>query len=158
MRMLTPAWTSRSLASDLFDEMDRFFGTAYDERSFSPATDVTETENHYLMSLDVPGMKREDLKIEVVDNVLTVSGERKRETASDKKERVQRFEKSYGFFKRSFSLPSTIDAEKVEARYDNGVLELYLPKVAQVKPRQIEVQSGKDGFFSKLINSSDKSS
>jgi HSP20 family protein len=154
--MLTPAWTSRSLASDLFDEMDRFFNAselakAYDERSFAPATDVTETEDHYLMSLDVPGMKKEEIKIEVADNVLSVSGERKRVTAPDKKERVQRYEKSYGFFKRSFSLPNSIDAEKVEALYENGVLELYLPKVAQAKPRQIEVQS-------KLIHSSDKSS
>lgn len=138
MRMLT--------SSDLFNEMDRFFGetnrrtAAYDERSFIPACEVAETEANYLMSIDLPGMKKENIKIEVVDKLLTISGERKREIKTEEKEKVQRFEKSYGFFKRSFTLPTTVDTTKVEARYEDGVLELNLPKAAAVMPRAIEIK------------------
>ncbi len=138
MRMLT--------SSDLFNEMDRFFGettrraAAYDERSFIPACEVAETDANYLMSLDLPGMKKENIKIEVVDKLLTISGERKREAKSEEKEKVQRFEKSYGFFKRSFTLPTTVDTSKVEARYEDGVLELSLPKAAAIQPRAIEIK------------------
>ncbi len=161
MRILTPQWTNRSLASDLMSEMDQFFNDwtptkrseFYDERSFNPACEISETEEHLMMSVDLPGMKKSDIKIEVADDVLTVSGERKRETATDKKSKVQRFERSYGFFKRSFSLPTSIDAEKVEARYEEGVLELYLPKIHTAKPRQIEIQSGKSGIFDRLLGS-----
>lgn len=160
MRILTPYFANRSLASDLFDEMDRFFDDwgpmptkqVYDERNFNPACEVAETDEHYLMSVDLPGMKKEDIKIEMSDNVLTVSGERKRDS-SGKTQRFQRYERSYGFFKRSFSLPSSIEADKVEARYEDGVLELYLPKTQAAKPRHIEIQSGKGGIFDKLLGS-----
>ena len=161
MRILTPQWTNRSLASDLMTEMDQLFNdwapTArseyYDERTFNPACEISETEEHFMMSVDLPGMKKSDIKIDVANDVLTISGERKRESTTDKKSKVQRFERSYGFFKRSFSLPATIDAEKVEARYEEGVLELYLPKVHTAKPRQIEIQSGKSGIFDRLLGS-----
>jgi HSP20 family protein len=159
MRMLAPYWTTRSLASDLFDEMETWMNDtgrvttprAYDERSFDPACDISEADEHYLMSLDLPGIKKDEINIEVNNNILTVSGERKRESASDK-QKVQRFEKSYGFFKRSFTLPTSVDADKVEARYEDGVLELYLPKTQAAKPRHIEIQSGKGaGFFDKIL-------
>lgn len=166
MRMLTPTWTTRSIASDLFDEMDRFFddwnrstqpGKVYDERRFEPACDISETDEHYLMSVDLPGMKKENIKIEMSDDVLTVSGERKRE-GSEKNQRIQRYEKSYGLFKRSFTLPASIESNKVEARYEDGVLELYLPKTQAAKPRNIEIQTGKSGIFGKLLGSSKKAS
>lgn len=159
MRTLMPYWNARSLASDLFEDMDRFFDNfgrlatteVYDERSFQPACEITESDDHFLMSIDLPGMKKDDIKVEVLDNVLTVSGERKREFASDKNEKVQRFEKSYGFFKRSFTLPTSIEVGKVEAHYEDGVLELYLPKTQAAKPRPIHIQSGKSGIFAKLL-------
>lgn len=160
MRMLTPYWTSRTFTSDLFDEMNKFFEDArfasptdYDERTFAPACEIAESTDHYLMSLDLPGMKKEDIKIEMVENVLTISGERKRQTPTDPTHKIQRYEKSYGFFKRSFTLPTTLDSSKVEARYENGQLELYLPKIQAAKPRQIEIQSDKSGFFEKLLGS-----
>lgn len=160
MRTLTPYWSSRSIASDFFDEMEKFVGdfarstnTHYDERQFDPACDVTENDEHFAMSLDIPGMKKEDIKIELNDNVLTVSGERKREVKSDKTEKFQRYEKSYGFFKRSFSLPRTVDGEKVEAQYNDGVLELILPKTQAAKSRTIEIQSNKGGVFEKFLGS-----
>jgi HSP20 family protein len=161
MRMLTPYWTNRSLASDLFDEMDRFFDDwafrspatrVYDERTFDPACEVSEAEDHFLMSVDLPGMKKEDIKIELTGDVLSISGERKRES-HDSNRKVQRYERSYGFFKRSFTLPSSVEADKVEARYEDGVLELYLPKSQAAKSRQIEIQSGKGGIFGKLLGS-----
>lgn len=160
MRMLTPYLSNRGLASDLFDEMDRFFddwgrmtpARAYDERSFAPACGVSESDEHYSMSVDLPGMRKEDIKIEMFNNMLTISGERRRES-SEKDKKVQRYEKSYGFFKRSFTVPSSIEADKVEARYEDGVLELYLPKAQAAKPRHIEIQSGKSGIFDKLLGS-----
>lgn len=161
MRMITPYWANRNISSDLFDEMDRAIDTfnnlfatrTYDERAFDPACEISETDEHYLMSVDLPGLKKEDIKIEMTDNVLIVSGERKHEISSDQKRKVQRYEKSYGFFKRSFTLPTSVDAEKVEARYENGVLELCLPKTQAAKPRQIEIQSGKNGLFGKILGS-----
>jgi HSP20 family protein len=144
-------WSPTAFASELFEEVDRMFGdigrtnAAYDERSFDPVCEISENDQHYLMSVDLPGMKKSDIKIEMNDKVLTVSGERKREVTG----------KSYGFFKRSFHLPTTVDAEKIEARYEDGVLELYLPKVEAAKPRQIEIQAGKGGFFNKLLSPKD---
>lgn len=169
MRTLTPYWTTRSLTSDLMSdfttEIDKFVNefsratpaVAYDERNFAPPCEITEADEHFLMSVDLPGMKKQDIKIEVNENTLSVSGERKRESKSDGKDKVQRYEKSYGYFKRSFTLPSTVDSAKVEARYEDGVLELYLPKTPTAKPRQIEIQSGKNSFFEKLLGSKKES-
>ncbi|MBY0452833.1 MAG: Hsp20/alpha crystallin family protein [Bdellovibrionaceae bacterium] len=164
MRILTPYWTTKSLTSDIFGEMENIFNEAthsaaknyYDERSFGPACEVSETAEHYFMTVDLPGMKKEDVKIELADNVLTVSGERKRERNTDANAKVQLYEKSYGFFKRSFTLPTTVEESKIEARYENGVLELYLPKTSAAKPRQIEIKSSKGGIFERLLSSDKK--
>jgi HSP20 family protein len=161
MKMISPYWATRNISSDLFDEMDRAFDTfnnvfasrGYDERAFDPACEISETEDHYLMSVDLPGLKKEDIKIEMAGDNIVVSGERKREVNSNQKHRVQRYEKSYGFFKRSFALPTSVDVEKAEAHYENGVLELYLPKTQAAKTRKIEIQSGKEGFLNKLMGS-----
>lgn len=159
--MRTPFLTTRGFSSDLpsiFQQMDRMFdeftvpaASAYDERDFAPSTEIAETEGHYLLSMDLPGMKQNDIKIEVAENRLTVSGERKREQKAEN-QKIQRYEKSYGFFKRSFTLPNTISAEKIEALYENGVLELYLPKSEASQARTIQVQTKKDGFFDKLLS------
>ena len=159
MRLLTPYWTSSTLASDLFGEMDRFIDdmnrnanhVVYDERAFSPACEISETDDHHFMSIDLPGMKREDIKIETSNGMLVISGERKREMPANDSRKVQRYEKSYGFFKRSFTLPTSVDIESIEARYENGVLEIYLPKMQAAKPKHIEIKSGRSGFFDKLL-------
>lgn len=160
MRIITPHWTSRSLTSNLFDEMDQFFqywdqgvvsdSKVYDERSFSPSCEVSENDDSYLMSFDLPGMKKEDIKIELSKNLLTISGERKRDHL-DKNHKVQRYERTFGFFKRSFTLPDTVEVDNVVARYENGVLDLAMPKTQAAKPRQIEIQTGKNGFFDRLL-------
>ena len=159
MRYLTSAWpTRRANSTDLFDEMERMledFNRASTrqslDRSFNPAVDVIESEDHYLMTVDLPGIKKEDIKIEMNENVLTVSGERKRSTKSEDENKTQRYERSYGSFTRSFSLPTTVAPEKIEAHYEDGVLNLYLPKTPVAKARTIEIQAKNGGFFDKFL-------
>lgn len=158
MKTFTSFLPTHSMTSDLINEMDRFFSVSparqiYSEMDFNPACEIAETDNHYIMSVDLPGMQKDDIKIEIHDSVLTISGERKRSLTTEKNERVQRYEKTYGFFKRSFDLPKTVDSDKVEAGYENGVLELYLPKTQKSKPRKIELTQRKGGYFDKLIGS-----
>ncbi|WII72592.1 Hsp20/alpha crystallin family protein [Bdellovibrio sp. 22V] len=150
MRLLTPYLANRrDFSNDIFSEMERFFedfagfprvNVAQDGNTYTPAIDVTEADEHYLMSVDLPGMKKEDIKIEMDGNMLTISGERKRETKSVS-------------FSRRFTIPTTVDAEKIEAHYEDGVLNLYLPKTPVAKARKIEVQTDKGGFFDRLLTS-----
>ena len=140
---------SRNL-NDLQREIDRVFGrffpsTEGDGESTSrqavwaPRTDLVETEDSYRLHLDVPGMTKDDLKINYQDNQLTVSGERTSDRTDEGEEYV-RVERSFGQFYRSFSLPRTVDAEGISAAYENGVLTITVPKTEDVKPRQIEIQ------------------
>lgn len=137
----------------LWDDLDRmfenFFETTpatYGTRSLRPAYDVEETDTHFVLSFDLPGMKQEDINIEVKDRVLKISGERKREETG--KLHSERF---YGSFERQFSLPENVNPEAVEANYEHGVLMIALPKVEEAKAKKIEIGSSKGGsFFSRL--------
>lgn len=161
---LTPYRRNRNLSNDLFDQMDWLFDDwgrsnqvmkdFLSDRVLSPSCDISESNDHFLMSVDIPGMKPEDIKIEVANNILTISGERRREE-KENDDSVQHYEKSYGYFKRSFSLPTSIESDSVEARYENGVLELFLPKTQNAKARQIAVQAGagKSSGFEKIATS-----
>ena len=106
-----------------------------------PRTDVSETENAYVIRMDMPGLKRDDVNIELQNGRLTVSGERKIEH-QDKGENVQRIERTYGRFFRSFMLPDASDADNVKARLDNGVLTIEVPKRETAKPRRIQIGDG----------------
>ena len=106
--------------------------------NWTPPVDIFEEPNEIRILAEVPGVKPEDVKISVENNVLTVHGT-KHQLAEEKSDRVHRYERSYGAFDRSFTLPATVDAEKIKARYEHGVLTLTLPKVEKAKPRQIEV-------------------
>ncbi|MBX9767975.1 MAG: Hsp20/alpha crystallin family protein [Bdellovibrionales bacterium] len=161
---LIPYWSPRNVNVDIFREMDRMLDdvaapkmTTYREREFTPATEIIEVENHYLLSVDLPGLKKEDIHIEMVENKLSISGERKRERHRET-HRIQRTENSFATFKSSFVLPDSVAADKIEANYADGVLELYLPKTQLAQSRKIEIQSGKSGFFDKLLgaNKSEK--
>ncbi len=112
------------------------------EAEFTPACDVNETDTHYLLSFDLPGVKKDEVKIEVLDNLLIVSGERNKEHKEQTKGRVSQ-EKYYGSFMRSFTLPSDLDANKVEAHFENGVLQIALPKMEMSKGKQIQIKEGK---------------
>lgn len=140
MRLLTPYWPNQRSMFDIFNEFDRLT-EAPQERVAVPACEVTEDEKHYLINADLPGIKKEDIKIDLHKNVLTITGERKREN-------------NVMTFKRSFSVPDNVEQEKIEAHHENGVLSLYLPKSAAAQARSIEIQSKSGGFFDKITSSS----
>jgi HSP20 family protein len=109
--------------------------------AFAPPVDIYEDDQKLVLKLEVPGVKQEDLDIQVEGRTLTVRGERKFSN-EEKKENFHRVEHRYGTFERSFTLPSTVDAENVKATYDAGVLQLELPKKAEAKPHQIKIGVG----------------
>ena len=106
--------------------------------AWTPSADIAETENELVVSADLPGVNKEDIKVNVQNNVLTFSGERKQETKSEENN-YHRLERSYGFFSRSFTLPATVKTDAIKAAYKDGVLRLTLPKAEEAKPRQIVV-------------------
>jgi HSP20 family protein len=109
--------------------------------SFAPPVDIYEDEHKLVLKLEVPGVRQEDLDIQVENRVLTVRGERKFDR-EEKQENFHRVEHRYGTFARSFTLPNTVDPENVKAIYDAGVLTLELAKKAEAKPRQIKIGVG----------------
>ena len=109
--------------------------------SFLPPVDIYEDENHFKLHFEVPGMNEKDIDIRLENNTLTVRGERKFQN-EQKEENFRRVERRYGAFARSFTLPNTVDAEKVAAHYENGVLTVELAKRAEAKPKQIKVNIG----------------
>ena len=102
--------------------------------TFVPPVDVYEDEQNLVLKLEVPGVNEEDLNVSVENNTLTVQGERKFEK-EEKEENFHRIERRYGSFTRTFRLPNTVDAEKVEASYDKGILKITLAKRAEAKPQ-----------------------
>jgi HSP20 family protein len=102
--------------------------------------DVLETENDLILKADLPDVDMKDIQIELEQGTLTVKGERKFEKHEDKAAGYHRIERSYGAFMRCFSVPDTVDAEKVKADYKNGVLTVTLPKKPAAKPRAIKIE------------------
>jgi HSP20 family protein len=110
-------------------------------RMWSPAVDVAENENEIVLRAEVPGMKQEDIDIELTGDTLTLRGERKFEN-EDRKETFVRIERSYGRFQRSFTLGVPVQHDAVRATYRDGVLEIHLPKSEETKPRKVQVTNG----------------
>jgi HSP20 family protein len=129
--------------NSLFQDYGR--GQSQDEvlsaASFAPPVDIYEDEHKLALKLEVPGVRQDDLDIQVEGRTLTVRGERKFDS-EEKQENFHRVEHRYGTFARSFTLPNTVDAENVKATYDAGVLQLEFPKKAEAKPRQIKIGVG----------------
>jgi len=113
-----------------------------EERGWAPPIEVFEKEDKFVVKAELPGMKEEDIDVSVVGDTLTLKGERKAETEV-KEEDYYCCERSYGSFFRSIALPSTVDAKKIEASFDDGVLEVSLPKAAKVKPKKISISAKK---------------
>src|SRR6266513_5083305 len=111
--------------------------------SYAPPVDIYEDEHNITLKLEVPGIDEKDIDVRIENNTLTVHGERKIEK-EEKEENFRRVERQYGSFTRTFTLPSSVDSEKVSANYDKGVLKITLPKKAEAKPKQIKVNIGSE--------------
>lgn len=109
--------------------------------SWAPAMDVLERDNEIVLRAELPGLGEEDVEITVENNTLSLRGEKKFEEATEEQGVYRRVERRYGSFYRSFSLPSTVDQDSIDASFHNGVLEIHLPKVEQAKPRKITVKA-----------------
>jgi HSP20 family protein len=133
---------AQDLATMEIDRLNRMFANFFDNqstRSWMPAVDIYETDaNEVVLKAELPEMKREDISITFENQVLTLRGERKPDS-SIRRDRYQRFERAYGTFSRSFTIPSTIDASRISASYKDGVLTVRLPQREEAKPKQIEV-------------------
>ncbi len=110
---------------------------------FAP-TDVSEDQNSLRISMELPGVDPNDVRLSLENNILTIRGEKKQQ-AEENNERVHRFERTYGMFERTFALPNTVDPEKIEARFENGVLLVLIPKAERAKPREIRVNASGSG-------------
>lgn len=108
---------------------------------WAPLVDIIEDDQNYVIKAELPGVKKEDIKVGVQDDVLTVSGHRHYEK-EEKDKKFHRIERSYGSFARSFTLPEDSDGEKVSAEFKDGMLKVLLPKTERVKPKQVEVKIG----------------
>jgi len=128
----------------MWQMMNRFlddFSNAADEPvAWNPRIEVVENENSFEVSAELPGLERDDVKVEVQSNILTLSGEKR--TAQEKKDRnVCICERAYGSFSRSFQLPVLVDSTGIKANVKNGVLSVVLPKAEEAKPRHIEIKA-----------------
>ena len=125
-------------------EINRLFNTLFDEgrqQRWVPAMDLVESDDHFLLKADLPGLGHDDVAIEIRDNTLTISGERKSEY--ERRERGwYRVERSTGAFSRSLALPEGVDPDGVTAEFDKGVLEVRIPKPEQKKPRRVQIGAG----------------
>ena len=147
--------------SELFDEFWNWSATqrpltATTEAQWTPACEVEENDHQYLITLEMPGVSKDQIKVEYHDQQLVVSGERKNETKT--KENGQWYtERRFGKFQRTFTLPAGVDGDKLEAHYQDGVLRVFVPKAETAKPRQIQINQGTGpGFLGRLLGNGKK--
>ena len=133
---------------NVFDDMDTmihsFFNTDWnfpvrDTRNWSPAVDVKETDNSFVLTADIPGLTKKDIQVNVANGKLSISGERTYETDQENDNYHYR-ERRFGTFDRSFKLPETVDEEKISASFKNGILIVALPKHANILPKEREIK------------------
>ena len=125
-------------SEDFEDTFHRMLTGTESESGYAPAVDVQETKEAYIVEADIPGIKKEDIQIEVLEDTITIQGSRN-EGKEDKKDNYHQMERSYGSFKRSFKIPGGFQHDKVKATFTDGVLNLNLPKQEELKAKQIEV-------------------
>jgi HSP20 family protein len=145
-------WEPAAEPNTIQSEMNRLFNSLFDTptRAFSaetsrrwiPAMDLVESDDHYVLRADLPGLAEQDINIELESGVLTISGERKDTRTEENKRGYRRVERSFGSFSRSLKLPAGVDGDAVEASFDRGVLEVSIPKPAQLKPRKVTIAVG----------------
>ena len=129
-------------------EVNRLFNTLFADaesqeaaRRWTPAMDLVEADDHFVLNADLPGLSQDDVAIEIQDGALTISGERKAEH-SESNRGWYRVERSFGRFSRSLTLPDGVDPDAIEASFDRGVLSVRIPKPEERKPRRIEIGGG----------------
>lgn len=131
----------------LREKMNRLFEDVFTGRgddkelassTWAPAVDIFETENELVMSAEIPGIDEKDIEIKLEDNTLTLKGERKFEKET-REENYHRIERSYGSFYRAFTLPNSVDVDKIHAEHENGILKITLPKRQELKPRNVKI-------------------
>lgn len=143
-------WKSRGTGLDVFEDledlqkqMNRIFDVRWPLKGngdiWAPAVDIIDEKDQIRIKADLPGLKREDIEVSADNGILTIKGEKKEEKEIKEKDYV-RSERYYGAFHRSFSLPSGVDSQKVNASYKDGVLEVTLPKKEEAKPKQVKVE------------------
>jgi HSP20 family protein len=141
-------WDPFSELLDMRCEMDQLFGSFFGgtpatmaaaEGVWAPAVDIHETKDGFVVEAELPGMKQDDIQITIVEDTLTLKGERKSEREV-REEGYTRVERAYGTFQRALALPSVVDSTKVRAKYKDGVLTIELPKKEEARPREIKVQ------------------
>jgi len=140
------AWPGFGRLSSLRDELDRLFESPWTELArtsqllsgWTPALDIHEDKDNFIVRAELPGMKREEIDVSLHDGALSLSGERKMEQKFEEAE-VYRTERFFGKFQRTVSLPAAVAADKVKAQYKDGVLTITLPKTEEAKPKQIDV-------------------
>jgi len=138
LRLSRPEWLWQFLKRDWTESMPGE-NEGWAAEDFVPAVDISEKEEAYYLEAEIPGMKKEDILIDVKDGILTISGERKYER-EEEKENYTRVERCYGTFHRSFTLPDHIEEDKIDAEYKDGVLTVTLPKGEKAKPKTIDVK------------------
>src|SRR5687767_3175886 len=137
-------WEPMRELNALQGEMNRLFNSFFDEggngrqRRWAPAVDLLERDDSLVLKADLPGMSEDDVQIEVRDNVLTIAGERKSEN-EEKQNGYFRVERAFGHFSRSLQLPDGVDADRIQASFDNGVLAVTIPKPQAPQPRRIAI-------------------
>jgi HSP20 family protein len=144
-------WEPARELQTIQQEMNRLFGTFFESpqgggdagalNRWIPPMDLVEEGDHFVLRADLPGVSQEDVKVELDDNVLTISGERKSEH-EDRKEGYYRLERAAGRFSRSLTLPDGIDPESIQAQFENGVLTVRVPKPEERKPRRVAINVG----------------
>lgn len=133
---------ARSVKREVDSLFDQFFSRSGDEgppAMWAPQTDLAETDDDFRLRVDVPGMSKEDIDVNLQGGTLTVSGERTSEQ-TDEGEDYVRVERAFGSFHRSFSLPDAVDEDNIKATYEDGVLSIIVPKTEESARRQIEIQ------------------
>jgi len=129
---------------DLRDEIEKMFndfgaGGETSEGFWTPSVDISEESDKLIMSIELPGVDKKDVKINLHENVLTIEGQKTRQI-EEQKDKYYRCERSYGKFSRSFTLPTKVVADKIDANYKDGILTVTLPKVEEAQPRQIQIK------------------
>jgi HSP20 family protein len=132
----------------LRDDMDRFFNSFFGrsldsgyDGVWAPVIDIEEDRDNFIVKAELPGMKKEDIKISVRSNILALAGERKYDH-EEKTKTFHRIERAYGKFVRTITLPSEVDGDKVKANYQDGILTIILPKPETMKPKEVEIEIG----------------